>query len=533
MEKRAVLMAGGSGDFQSLIKRYVSEDYAVVTAEESSNVLDGISSDTRFSLVLICVDTPDAGIFDRLKALTNLVATRDASVIFVTYSEDPKAEVQAFHAGVADYIRMPVSQEVFKSRIDARINLTTKLNINEKDEESDAKAKVYFQLTEFLNSHTAEDVADGKPSRLHVINLNPIQAALATRWDKVGQKIIFAVDTAISSSVSHGEAYRYFGENTFAVIYPSLTPAEGRIRVRALVEKICGHLLGEEFGGGRYGDDFVDKILTFDYVEEDEAIHMREEGRRRQELEIKRKIISRITVEYIPIWDARQHVVEGYRTSFVREFSGRYIRGKNVLLGGHLDPIWPDLYAMMIRDVAEKSAKITKNTPSFVITFDVSAILSKNFMQKIEPELRKSGIRQNLYLELVGVDDDMNVNTLKALIMMLKNFCSDVYVRVSAESEISKQLNYSEIQNIGINFSSILSSGIGRRAAYVVASHFAKKSSKQFFKHYAWDVDIIADYQMMSAAKFAKMSGNVFGESTTEPGPMRLLSPIMIMKPSS
>jgi DNA-binding response OmpR family regulator len=530
MERRAVLMAGGADDLQNTIRQYISDDYVVVAASAPKDALEGASGDLRYSLILICIDTPDAAAFDLLKVLTNLIGARDASVIFVTSSADSKAEVLAFRAGVADYIRMPVSQAVFKARIDARINSTAKLNISKKNEDFDAKAKVYSELREFRDTHAGAEAIDDKESRLHVINLNPIQDALATRWDRVEQKVIFVVDTTISSSLSHGEAYRYFGDNTFAVVYPTLTPAEGKIRVRALVEIICHRLLGEEFRGGRYGKDFVEKILTFDCVEEDEATQMREEFRRRQELEVKRKIISGISVEYIPIWDAKKHVMDGYRASFVREFSGQYIRGKNVLHGGNLDPLWPDLYAMMLRNVADKLAKIERNTPFIVITFDVSAVLSKNFIQKIDPELRKSGIRRNLYIELVGVDDDMNANTLKALIMMLKNFCSDVFVRVSAESDIARELKYSEIENIGINFSTILRSGLGRRAAYVVASHFAKKSSQQFFKHYAWDVDLPADFQVMSAAKFTRMSGNVFGESTTEPGPMRLLSPAMIMK---
>lgn len=532
MEKRAVLVAGGSEYLQNAIKQYMSEDYTIISSSNSSDALECASRNVKISAVLICVDAPDAGSFELLNKLMNSIGARNASVIFVTSSADTEAEVQAFRAGAVDYIRMPVSRAVLKARIDTRINSTIKLDVNEKNEEADAKAQIYLQLKGFISSHLDGDIVFGQDARHQVINLNPIQDAVASRWDEVGQKIIFVVDTIISSSVRHGEAYRYLGENVFAVIYPSLTPEQGRVRVRALVEEICHRLLGDEFGGGRYGEDFVKNILAFECDEEDEVVHMREEGRRKQEGDIKNKIISDIKVEYIPIWDAKKHIMEGYRTSFVRDFSGQIIRGKNVLHGGSLDPIWPDLYAMAIRDIADKTARIERNIPFFVLTFDIATVLSKNFMQKVEAELRKSNLRPYLYIELVGVDDEMNTNTLKALIMMLKNFCTDVLVRVSAESGISKQLKYSEIENIGVNFSSVLRSGLGRRAAYIVASHFAKKSAQQFFKHYAWGVDVPADFQVMSAAKYAKMSGTIFGEATTEPGPMRLMTPAMIMKPN-
>ena len=526
-------VTGESSDFLSVAQETLKGDYTVVLAPSASEAQERASEDTQFDLVLIGLDTENISGFELLKALKTLAGTRNASFIFVTSRGDNKAEILALRSGIVDYIRLPIPRTLFKARIDARANITIRLSANESDEKTDAKASIFLKLKDFVNSYAGGDAIAEKSSRLHVINLDPVREVLAGRWDKIGQKVIFVVETMVSASVSHGEAYRYFGENIFAVVYPSLTPAEGKIRVHALVEKIGNRLLGQEFGSGRYGEDFIERVLSFDYVEEDTAAHEREEGRRKRNSDVKAKIFSEINVEYIPIWNKEKQTVLGYRSSFVRKEHNRVVSGKNVLHGGASDPLWPDLYALMIRDIVAKARAIETNIPFFVITFDFNAIMAKNFIQKIEQELRESAIRRNLYVELVGLDDHVNKNTIKALLMMLRNFFHVIIVRISPESTMSSDLKLLDVVDIGINFGSIMGSGLGRRASYIVASNFAKKSASLSFRYYAWDVDDTTDFQVMVASGFTMMSGKAIGEPTTSPVATYFLPNNAIMKPTT
>lgn len=523
MTKKSLLVVDDSPQALKITSEALSDSYDVKLANTPAKALEIVNATQKPSLILLDVGLPEMDGFEVCRRIKANPATKHIPVVFLTACNDDKDEEKAFSVGAADFLKKPITPALLKARVRARLGEIQVPEPQPQDVEKEAKARIYEQLKEFIRSQGLEQNLSDGSSRLHVINLDPIKVAFALRWQQVAKKVVFIVDTMISSSIVHGEAYRYFGENVFAVIYPTLTPAEGKVRARALAESICRKLLGDEFDSGRYGNDLADKILIFDLDEDMEAMRQRAEESKRWADLVKKQILDSISVEYHPVWNPETQNVEGYRVSFRREYFGSTIYGKHVLHGGSSDPLWPELYLLMINDVLSKVEKIEGRVPYFILTLHVNSLTSKVFFQRIESTLRNSTLRRSLRIELVGVDDNISTNLLRATIMMAGNFCSSILVRIAPDGQIVHDLKLLGVDTIGLNFSDLLHSGLGCRAAYVIASHFSKKCNTLDLKYYAWDIDGISDFQLMTAAGFGVLSGRVLGLPTESPSAVKLL----------
>jgi len=417
------------------------------------------------------------------------------------------------------FLTKPVSKELLVwTIIDA---FDAKLNKNESINE---------QIKKFINSHVLSGDISDRESRIHFINIGHVKAALSARWPTIGKKVISIADVFIRSHINKGEAYRYFDENIFAIIYPTLSNSEGKIRLRALVEQLCRKLFGDEFDSGRYGADIVDKMMTFEHSSNNKA--PQKPPSKIDSSSVKDKLLSSVFIEYKPIWCPETRNVVAYRTSFRREYLGRQIFGHSILQGGNVDPLWPALYEQLFIDIVKHHTVESASSPYYVVQVPLELLLSKEFLAIIKAHLVAPGLRKRLRIEIVGIEEDIKLSLLSAVITMLSKHCDVVMARISPDSLTVHELKLFGVHWIGMNFYNLAKCGLGQRGAYVVASHFSKKANLLGLETYAWGINSVPDFQVLSSLKFRTLSGTVFSAPNHKPHTTYPLSPSLIINGS-
>jgi DNA-binding response OmpR family regulator len=511
-----------------LCKSILGRQFEVVLVSTANQALDVLAGKNPFDLILLDIGLPDMDGYALCQAVREKKLAEGVPIIFITGRTASEDEEQGFRVGAVDYIRKPLSPYVLRARVNARLGEFGLLDA-EASEQGDKRVRMRERLSEFEKSFSTAQ-GDGKSSRLYIINLTPLEKLFASRWEKVQHKVVFIVETMVSSSLGKGEAYKYFGDNIFAVIYPSLGPAEGKVRAGALCENICKKLLGEEFEAGRGGQAIVDEMQLLGREAETPAGGGTQTGGQDPQIAY-RHILDSVQMEYLPIWNPEFRHVDGYRVSFRREFHGRSLFGKSVLQGGGTDPLWPGLYEKMFADITGKLNDVQGKTPYVIVTIHTDSLMNREFLDVIKIAATSGSFRKRIRIEIVGLDDDISMNRLYGILSAIGSFCDSLMVRISPDSPISHEIKMLGVNTIGLNFSDVHRSGLGRRASYVVASHFAKKSASLGFNNYVWDVDTIPDFQVMMATHFKSIGGKVIGPSVEAPAGVRPLAQANILKP--
>ena len=507
----------------------LKKKYDVTTADSAESALELFKVGYMPDLVLLDFTLPGISGVEFCRIIKEDPSTKSIPVIFLTASIDSECEELCLKAGAVDFLRKPATSFIIEARVGLQLKRQEILSIPTKKEPPTKKKSLMDDLRQFATSNVKGQSEDECTSRVHLINLDPIKEAFANRWAQIEQKVIVITDSIISSNLSKGETYKYFGENIFAVIYPTLKNAEGKVRARVTAEKICRKLLGEEFDKGRFGTDIVDRILAYE-VQEEKSDEEKEANK--NEMLIRRKVISAVTIEYQPVWNPEKRTIDAYRASFCRTYNGKTLYGRNILHGGSSDLLWPDVYDVMFDDIAKRISQNTGTCPLYMVTLHLDFLMSKHFVGMMEKYLARPGLRKNLVIEVVGIDDHIKLSTTKAIVVLLRNLCDTILVRISPDSLVASEIKMFGIRHIGFNFFDLSQIGLGQRGAYVVAAHFCKKANALGFETYVWGVDRVPDFQIMSKVNFGIMSGNVFKMNDQREHMVYPLSPALIIKSS-
>jgi DNA-binding response OmpR family regulator len=513
-----------------IISAYLKKaGYGVGVASSAELALNAVADGTIPDLFLLDVGLPGMNGIELCAKLRGGEKTKNIPVIILTGDTTPECEALGLKAGAVDYIRKPVLSSILEARVGLQLRREEVLSRAGDNKDSGVPETILSQIRQFATSSGNGENGDNK-SKLHILNLDPIQAAFSSRWDAISKKVIFIADSLISSSLIKGDAYKYFGSNLFAVVFPTLTHDEGRIRAKAIAEKVCKKLLGDEYDSGRYGKDFVEKILKFDLLEEG-AEEAEKKGPNLQFEAMVRRIISEVSIEYRPIWNPATRSVDGYRASFLREYHGEKLLGKNILHGGASDPLWPHVYELMFNDIVSHIDIGDRRAPYYVITVHINFLLSKRFSTMVQRFLSKPELRKKLKIEINGVRDDIQISLFKAAVMLLRNLCDEVLIRTSPDSLVVHELKFFGINQIGFNLYDLIRSGLGERGSYVVGAHFSKKAAVLGFRGYVWGCNTVQDFQIMTAAKFECLSGGAFVTPDRKIHTVYPLPPALITNP--
>lgn len=534
---KRVLIVDDDPSLLAGLNRWLGEHFEIVTAQTGQVALDKIAAEGPFAVTLCDMRMPGMDGVEVLQRMADLAP--DTVRMMLTGNADQKTAADAINKGhVFRFFNKPIPMKDLVAGIEAGISqysLNTAarqlMSLYERGEgdQTAKNARVRSRLAEFKRI-LKTNVNAGGSDIIHVVNLAPLQKFLSDRWDKIQSRVISIVDTLITSSLAKGDEYRNIGDNIFLVIYPGLNNVEGKIRARTLCEKICQKLLGDGFDPNTGGIDIVEDMQKIENVTDTgERQKISEPAQETQATD--KAIIDNIKIEYLPIWHPDTRSIEGFRVSFRRNYHGNDLSEAGVLQGGPSDPLWPSLYKKMFQNIIENLEKINGSCPYVVIPIFIESISNPQLIEALKDSKLVSLFQKKIRIEIIGLDDDFPMAKVHSMVTFFHGITKHIMIRISPDSQIIHEFKMLGVNIIGLNFSSLQKSGLGRRGSYVIVSHFSKKSKTLGFENYAWNVDAISDFQIMMATNFKSISGNAFAAPSQTPEAVRPLAQAIILNP--
>ena len=504
----------------------LKNDYSIMESDTAEHALDIIKNGFLPDLILLDVGLPGIDGHELCRRLREIDSTKEIPLIFVTSRDGELDQEQGFLAGCIDYITKPFSSRVLAARVKAALLRSSTRGEQKQTGDNTNYDKIREELNKFVIVAIKVGTASERLNRLYIINIDIISKHFGERWAKVSQKVNVIVESMISSNLTKGEAYRYFGDNIFTVIYPTLSRDNGMARIRILCDQICRKLLGEDFENRINGRDIVDKMLT---CPELAKTYNEAAGIQNKSAQSNANNSNNIIFEYIPIWSSNTDTIESYRVVIKKDHNGMKLSTNQILMRGFLDDMWQVIYPRMLDDIAFRLTKIDGEAPSFVISVHREFVMSDTFHVFVKWSQDSARGRNILAFELLGLDDNISGIALSKIIDRLKSVSSQIYIRVSPESPVVPELSVHGIRIVGADLDDIISTGFGAKAVYTLMAHYSKACYQNGLINYIWGIDTISDFRVMIAARFTLLSGSVFRLTNKSEISIGTLSPTRII----
>ncbi len=118
-----ILIVDDSTENVDILANALKSEYKIVAALNGAKALEIASSSNPPDLILLDITMPEMDGYEVLTKLKEKEVTKNIPVIFVTYSNEDKAEEKGLTLGAVDYIRKPFSIEIVRARVRAYLNL--------------------------------------------------------------------------------------------------------------------------------------------------------------------------------------------------------------------------------------------------------------------------------------------------------------------------------------------------------------------------------------------------------------------------
>ncbi len=114
--KKKILVIDDEIMLLSLLERSLSTDFEVKTASSGRDAARQCE-ETKFDLIIMDVNMPEADGFQTLSSIRNLDHYRNIPVLFLSGRNELDSKLLAFELGARDYIQKPIHTKELKARI--------------------------------------------------------------------------------------------------------------------------------------------------------------------------------------------------------------------------------------------------------------------------------------------------------------------------------------------------------------------------------------------------------------------------------
>lgn len=114
--KKKILVIDDEIMLLSLLERSLSGDFDVKTASSGRDAAR-LCEETKFDLIIMDVNMPEADGFQTLSSIRNLEHYRNIPVLFLSGRNELDSKLLAFELGARDYIQKPIHTKELKARI--------------------------------------------------------------------------------------------------------------------------------------------------------------------------------------------------------------------------------------------------------------------------------------------------------------------------------------------------------------------------------------------------------------------------------
>ena len=252
----SVLLATTSSLSNKSIKRLLNDQFTVIQTESSEQAWEILQQDSSVT-VLICelaLASDELALLERIRRAEDKTIASLPVLLLVGESDDEENRDQAFAIGATDFINMPFSSVELK----ARVRLHSKLfALHHKDAAFELDGQnssvdilnTLMQEKYFLNTLDQEISFSARHKSfvsLCLIKVDDARAIEQKYSKKILRAVLRAVAKIIEEMIRREDTYAYFGDETFALLYPVTNGLGANVAVKRLVERIQNARLKHE-----------------------------------------------------------------------------------------------------------------------------------------------------------------------------------------------------------------------------------------------------------------------------------------------
>ncbi|MCK5665868.1 MAG: diguanylate cyclase [Thiotrichaceae bacterium] len=254
-----ILLISASSLTAKSFNRLLGEQFQIVHAESSEQAWQTLQDDSAITVV-VCeleLSIDKMALLERVRRAEDKTLASLPVLLLVGERDAEERRDQAFSVGATDFINMPFSS----IELTARVRLHSKLyGLHHKDaafELSSENSPVdilnsLMQEKYFCNRLDQELSFSARHKSFVSVCLIKVDN-VETLEEKFGKKILRAILRAVAKIIEHmirrEDTYAYFGEETFALLYPVTNGLGANIATKRLVEKIQSTQLNHEGQG--------------------------------------------------------------------------------------------------------------------------------------------------------------------------------------------------------------------------------------------------------------------------------------------
>ena len=251
-----ILLITASSLTTKSFNRLLSEQFSIVQAESAEQAWQVLQTESTITVVVceleIAIDK--MVLLERIRRAEDKVLASLPVLLLVGESDTEERSDQAFSVGATDFIHMPFSSIELK----ARVRLHSKLyGLHQKDTSFELASQ--NSPVDILNSLMQEKYFSNRLEQelsfstrhksfisVCLIKLDDA-AAVEKKYSKdILRAVLRAVAKIIEKMIRRYDSFAYFGDETFALLYPVTNGLGANIAIKRLVEEIQNTLLNHD-----------------------------------------------------------------------------------------------------------------------------------------------------------------------------------------------------------------------------------------------------------------------------------------------
>ncbi len=252
----AILLVTASSLTHKSCMRLLGEQFQIVHAESSEQAWNVLQKQSAITVVLCELQQAidKAVLLERIRRAEDKELASLPALLLIGERDDEESQDKAFAAGATDFIHMPFSSIELKTRVRLHSRLHGFYQKDSAFELASQNSPVdilnsLMQEKYFCNRLDQELSFSARHKSFVSVCLIKIDDADSIQQQyskKIFRAVLRAVAKIIEQMIRREDTYSYFGEETFAILYPVTNGLGASIATKRLVEKIQGTQLKHE-----------------------------------------------------------------------------------------------------------------------------------------------------------------------------------------------------------------------------------------------------------------------------------------------
>ncbi len=251
-----ILLITASSLTAKSFNRLLSEQFSIVHAESAEQAWQVLQTESTITVVVceleIAIDK--MALLERIRRAEDKVLASLPVLLLVGESDTEERSDQAFSVGATDFINMPFSSIELK----ARVRLHSKLyGLHQKETSfelasQDSPVDILNSLMQekYFSNRLEQELSFSARHKSFVsvclVKLDDADTLEENYSKDILRSVLRAVAKIIEKMIRRDDSYAYFGEETFALLYPVTNGLGANIAIKRLVEEIQNTLLNHE-----------------------------------------------------------------------------------------------------------------------------------------------------------------------------------------------------------------------------------------------------------------------------------------------